>query len=179
MVLIRACPHHCRIISLWHHKIVWFLKITGHSSSLTMNVHFETISTSRGKQNVWKQVLVAVSKKERKEVIKIKNGKEFYRIVKKVLTNLVRDFLDTIKSPNVIQCVNGRWQTTMKAKYLQQQKNVLFSTKRNANLHPKSNTFPVLLCSRDLLCFITHSHSLFTFLNLDRYVPHFIPLCSV
>ena len=45
-----------------------------------MNVHFETISTSRGKQNVWKQVLVAVSKKERKEVIKIKNGKEFHRI---------------------------------------------------------------------------------------------------
>lgn len=42
-----------------------------------MNVHFETVSTSRGKQNVWKQVLVAVSKKERKEVIKIKNGKEF------------------------------------------------------------------------------------------------------
>lgn len=73
-----------------------------------MNVHFETISTSRGKQNVWKQVLVAVSKKERKEVIKIKNGKEFYRIVKKILTNLVWDFLDTIKSPNVIQCVNGR-----------------------------------------------------------------------
>ena len=28
-----------------------------------MNVHFETVSTSRGKQNVWKQVLVAVSKK--------------------------------------------------------------------------------------------------------------------
>lgn len=47
-------------------------------------------------------------RKERKEVIKIKNGKEFYRIMKKILTNLMRDFLDTIKSPNVIQCVNGR-----------------------------------------------------------------------
>ena len=67
----------------------------------------------------------------------------------------MRDFLDTIKSPNVIQCVNGRWQTTMKAKYLQQQKNVLFSTKRNANLHPKNNTFPVLLCSSFALLYYT------------------------
>lgn len=48
-----------------------------------MNVHFETVSTSRGKQNVWKQVLVAVSKKREERSYQDKEWKGVLQDCKK------------------------------------------------------------------------------------------------